>query len=99
MYVQVAHYELGSGSVEDLRSRVEEGPVRVMREVAGFVDYYTFDVGGGAVASVSVFEDRAGLEEAERRLEGWIEETVERFKISPGDVSEGAVFATTRAEA
>jgi hypothetical protein len=51
------------------------------------------------VASVSVFEDRAGLEEAERRLEGWIEETVERFNIEPAAVSEseGTVFATTRA--
>ncbi len=99
MYVQVAHYKLGSGTVEDLRSRVEEGPVKVMPGVPGFVTYYAFDAGDGVVASVSVFEDRAGLEEAERRLEGWIEETVERFKISPGDVSEGAVFATTRAGA
>jgi hypothetical protein len=96
MYVQVAHYQLGSGTVEDLRSRVEEGPVRVMREAAGFIDYYAFDAGGGVVASVSVFEDRAGVEDAERRLEGWIEDTVQRFEISPGDVSEGAVFATTR---
>jgi hypothetical protein len=97
LYVQVAHYKLGSGTVEDLRSRVEEGPVEVMREAAGFVDYYAFDVGGGVVASVSVFEDREGLEEAERRLAGWIEDTVERFEISPGEVSAGEVFATTRA--
>jgi hypothetical protein len=97
LYVQVAHYELGSGTVEDLRSRVEEGPVEVMRGVAGFVDYYAFDLGGGVVASVSVFEDRAGLEEAERRLASWIEQTVERFEISPGAVSEGEVFAATRA--
>ncbi len=97
MYVQVARYKLGSGTVEGLRSRVEEGPVQVMREVPGFVDYYAFDVGGGVVASVSVFEDQASLEEAERRLESWIEETVRRFGILPGEVSEGEVFATARA--
>ncbi len=54
-----------------------------------------FDAGDGVVASVSVFEDRAGLEETERRLEGWIEETVERFNIEPGAVSEGPAFATS----
>jgi hypothetical protein len=96
MYVQVAHYRLGTGAVEHLHSRVEEGPVKMMREVPGFVDYYAFDAGDGVVASVSVFEDRAGLEEAERRLGSWIEQTVEHFDISPGEVREGQVFATTR---
>lgn len=67
-----------------------------MHEVATFSDCYAFDVGGGVVASVSVFEGRAGLEEAERRLDGWIEDTVERFEITPGSVSEGDVFASTR---
>ncbi len=99
MYVQVANYRLGTGSPEQLRERVEEGPVRTMREVPGFVDYYAFDAGDGVVASISVFEDQSGVEEAERRLAAWIEETVARFDISPGEVSEGHVFASTRARA
>ena len=96
MYVQVAHYKLGRGSAGELRSRVKQGPVKVMAEVPGFVDYYAFDAGGGMVASVTVFADRSGLEEAEGRLGEWIEETISEFDISPGDVSEGEVFASTR---
>ena len=96
MYVQVAHYRLGTGEIADLRSRVVEGPVKVMREVTGFVDYYAFDAGDGLVASVSVFADRSGVEEAERRLATWIEQTVAELEISPGEVSEGEVFASTR---
>ena len=96
MYVQVAHYRLGRGSVEELAGRAIEGPVKVMREVPGFIDYYAFDVGDGVVASVSVFEDRIGVEEAERRLADWIEQTISDFEISPGDVSEGQVIASTR---
>lgn len=96
MYVQVAHYTLGTGTVEDLRPRVEEGPVKAMGDVPGFVDYYAFDVGDGAIASVSVFADRSGVEEAERRLADWIEQTVAELDISPGEVSEGKVFASTR---
>ena len=96
MYVQVAHYKLGTGTVEDLRSRVNEGPVQVMGDVPGFVDYYAFDAGDGVVASVTVFADRSGVEEAERRLADWIEETVAALDISPGEVSEGEVFANAR---
>lgn len=96
MYVQVAHYRLGTGEITDLRSHVVEGPVKVMREVPGFVDYYAFDAGDGLVASVSVFADRSGVEEAERRLANWIERTVAELEISPGEVSEGEVFASTR---
>jgi hypothetical protein len=99
MYVQVAHYKLGAGTADDLRPRVEEGPVQVMREVPGFVDYYAFDAGEGVVASVSVFADRSGVEEAERRLADWIEQTVGALDISPGEISEGEVFASARPEA
>jgi len=99
VYVQVAHYKLGTGLVEDLRSRVEQGPVKVMGELPGFVDYYAFDAGDGVVASVNVFADRSSLEEAERRLVEWIEQTVSDFDISPGAVSEGEVFASTRPSA
>lgn len=96
MYVQVAQYKLGAGSAEDLRPRVEEGPVRVMSELPGFVDYYAFDAGDGVVASVSVFTDRSGVEEAERSLAEWIEATLPALDISPRGLSEGEVFATTR---
>jgi hypothetical protein len=96
MYIQVAHYKLGTGSAEDLRPRAEEGPMKVMRDVPGFVDYYAFDAGDGLVASVSVFADRSGLDEAERRLADWVEQTVSELDISPGQVSEGEVFASTR---
>lgn len=96
MYVQVASYKLGTGTAEDLRPRVEQGPVRVMRAMPGFVDYYAFDAGDGVVASVSVFAARTGVEEAERRLAEWIEQTVSELDISPGEVSEGEVFASTR---
>lgn len=96
MYVQVAHYKLGTGTVDDLRTRAADGPLKVMPEVPGFIDYYAFEAGDGIVASVSIFADRAGVEEAERRLAGWVEQTVLAFDISPGEVSEGEVFASSR---
>jgi ketosteroid isomerase-like protein len=59
-------------------------------------DYYAFDAGDGLVASVNIFADRAGVEEAERRLAEWIDQTISAFDISPAEVIEGEVFASTR---
>jgi heme-degrading monooxygenase HmoA len=95
MYVQVAHYRLATGSAEELADRVREGPLKVMPEIDGFIDYYAFDAGGAVVASVSVFETKAGVDEAEARLAEWIERTVGEFDISPEHMSEGPAFAAT----
>lgn len=75
---------------------MEQGPVHVMREIPSFVDYYTFDAANGVIASVSVFEDRTGVEESGRRLASWIEQTARDCDITPGEVSKGEVFAGTR---
>ena len=94
MYVQVASYRLGSGSTTDLATRINEGNLPVVSNVPGFVAYYGFDAGDGVVASVSIFDDKAGVEEAERRLGDWIEKTVEEFDVTPLDVLEGDVIAS-----
>ena len=92
MYVQVARYQLGTKTADELRPRIEEGNLPVVREATGFVAYYALRLPGNEVASVLVFEDRAGLEEAETRLGPWIEQTVEEFDITPGEITEGEVF-------
>jgi Antibiotic biosynthesis monooxygenase len=96
MYVQVARYRLGRASADELVPRIEEGNLPVMREVPGFVEYYALRLADNEVASVTVFRDRSGVEEAEERLGAWVERTVGEFDITPGEVSEGEVLVTTR---
>lgn len=93
MFVQVAHYTLGRGSVDELRARVEQGPAKVMAESPGFVSYQAFDAGDGLVASVAVFQTEQQMRDVEEKLEAWIGETIEAFDITPGHMSEGPVFA------
>ncbi|MBD0347672.1 MAG: hypothetical protein ICV59_00845 [Thermoleophilia bacterium] len=93
--MQVASYRLGSGSTADLAQRIEEGNIPVIRALPGFAGYCAFEAADRVVASVLVFESRAGVEEAERRLAGWIEATVEEFDVTPLDVLEGDVFASS----
>lgn len=93
--VQVASYRLGSGSTAELARRIEEGNVPVVRAVPGFVSYHAFEAGEGIVASVLVFESQSGIDEAERRLSGWIENTMDEFEVEPLAVLEGDVFASS----
>jgi hypothetical protein len=95
MYIQVASYRLGSGSIDELVRRIEEGNLPVVRTVPGFLAYHAFDAGDGVVASVLLFKSRSGVEEAERRLAEWIEKTVEEFEVEPLDVREGNVIASS----
>ena len=97
MYVQVARYKLGAKSADELVPRIEQGNLPVMREVPGFVEYYALRLADNEVASVAVFHDRSGVEEAENRLADWIEQTVKEFDITPGEVSEGEVLVTAMA--
>jgi hypothetical protein len=94
MYVQVASYRLGSGSTAELSRRIEESNLPVVRSVPGFVGYYAFKAYDGVVASVLLFESRSGVEEAEKRLADWIEQTVEQFEVTPLAVLEGDVIAS-----
>ncbi len=96
MYVQVARYKLGRGSADDLVPRIEEGNLPVIREVDGFIEYYALRLADDEVASVAVFRERSGVEEAENELGSWVERTVQDFDITPGEVTEGEVLVTTR---
>ena len=95
MRVQVASYRLGTGTTADLARRIEEGNLPVIRGVPGFVSYYAFDAEEGVVASVLLFENQSGLEQAEERLAGWIEQTMDEFDVEPLAVLEGDVFASS----
>jgi hypothetical protein len=95
MYIQVASYRLGSGSIAELVQRIEHGNLPVVRALPGFVAYHAFEAADGVVASVLLFESRSGVEEAERHLAAWIEETVEHFQVTPLGVLEGSVIASS----
>jgi hypothetical protein len=62
MYAVVRHYtDEASDVVEQARQR-EESIKELMRGIDGFAAYYLIDTQSGGLASVSVFQDRAGAE-------------------------------------
>ena len=91
MYAVVRNY---TGEASDVveQARQREGSLKeLMRGIDGFVAYYVIDTQGGGVASVSVFEDRAGAEESTRAAGKWIREHIADWVPNPPTVIQGEV--------
>jgi hypothetical protein len=65
-----------------------------LEKVAGFVAYYWIDAGEGVMASLSVFEDKAGADESVKFAHQWIEENAPNLFPNPPRVTEGQVVAS-----
>jgi hypothetical protein len=59
---------------EELSHRVRDEFVPMVRDVPGFIAYYIVDHGGGAISSITICEDREGVEESTTRAADWVSE-------------------------
>ena len=92
MYASVRRYGIHPASLDELKSRVEEGFVPIVSSVPGFVAYYVISEGDGTVFSINIFEDKAGADESTRRAADWVEENIASLVSSTPDVASGKVI-------
>jgi hypothetical protein len=90
MYAVIRRYEDVS-SVDEVMRRIEAGWIPIIRQAPGLIAYYAIDAGGGAAASISVFENQAHAEDSARRVAKWIGDNVARLSPSPAHVTAGEV--------
>ena len=93
MYAAVRRYE---GITDDAEAGrlVGESFIPLLEEVPGFIAYYWIDAGDGLMASLSVFEDKAGADESVKFAHKWIEENAPNLFPNPPEVTEGLVVAS-----
>jgi hypothetical protein len=99
MHAAIRQYQVDPGSVDEIRRGVNEGLLPKIKEVYGFQAYYAIDAGGGRLASISVFEDRAGVEESTRMAADWRRQNMASLIPNPPEVLEGEVVANEAASA
>ena len=99
MHAAIRQYQVDPGSVDEITRGVNEGLLPIIKEVYGFQAYYVVDAGGGRMASVSVFEDRAGAEESTRMAADWIRQNMASLVPDPPEVLEGEVVVHDAASA
>ncbi len=99
MHTAIRQYQVDPGSVDEITRGVNEGLLPLIKDVSGFKAYYALDAGGGKIASVSVFEDRAGAEESSRVAADWIRQNMASLFPNPPEVLQGEVVAHEAASA
>ncbi len=72
MYMIVRRYK--TRSVKDVASRIEKEFVPIISKANGFLAYYVVDEGFGSQFSVSLFEDLASAELANKFAADWVRE-------------------------
>lgn len=66
MYAITHRYYFDPKASEDINGYIQRGLVSLIQQAPGFVAYYWLDTAEGIGLSLSVFEDKAGAEEAAR---------------------------------
>jgi hypothetical protein len=98
MYAVIRRYE-GVQLVEEVVRRANEGLEPLVSQVPGYVAYWAIDAGHGVVASVSVFQDQAGVEAVTRLAAGWLRENLASLMPNPPQVTMGEVVLGTAGQA
>ncbi|MGA7419846.1 MAG: hypothetical protein WBW80_17745 [Acidimicrobiales bacterium] len=93
MYAAVRRYE---GITDDAEAGrlVRESFMPLLVEVSGFIAYYWIEAGEGTMASLSVFEDKAGADESVTLAHQWVEDNAAALFPNPPRVTEGLVVAS-----
>lgn len=86
MYAVIRRYEDVS-SIDEVMHRIETGWAPLIRQAPGFIGYYAVEIGGGAAASISLFEDRAQANDSARRVADWIQEHIGSLSPNPAQVT------------
>lgn len=91
MYASIRRYKTTPGGAAELARRVNQGFVPMISTAPGFVAYYVVDAGNDVVASVSVFQDQAGVDESNRMAADWVKENIAALVVGAPEITAGIV--------
>ena len=97
MYAAIRQAKAKAGTAEELARRIKEGAIPIISDVEGFIAYYVVYAPDDTVTAISVFNNYAGAEEANRRAVAWIEQNLAPLLIGPATAVAGPVIVHTLA--
>jgi hypothetical protein len=97
MYAAIRQAKAKTGTAEELARRIKEGAIPIISDVEGFMAYYVVYAPDDTVTAISLFNNFAGAEEANRRALAWIEQNLEPLLVGPASAVAGPVIAHTLA--
>jgi hypothetical protein len=97
MYAAIRQGKARAGKAEELTRRIKEGAIPIISDVEGFIAYYVVYAPDDTVTAISVFNNHAGAEEANRRAIAWIEKDLAPLLVGPATAVAGPVIVHTLA--
>ena len=76
MYAAIRQAKAKTGTAEELARRIKEGAIPIISDVEGFMAYYVVYAPDDTVTAISIFNNHASAEEANRRAIAWIEQNL-----------------------
>jgi hypothetical protein len=97
MYAAIRQAKAKTGTAEELARRIKEGAIPIISDVEGFMAYYVVYAPDDTVTAISLFNNFAGAEEANRRAIAWIEQNLGPLLVGPASAVAGPVIVHTLA--
>lgn len=97
MYAAIRQGKARTGMAEELARRIKEGAIPIISDVPGFQAYYVVYAPDDTVTAISIFDDVAGAEEANRRALVWINDNLSSLLTGPATAVAGPVIVHTLA--
>jgi hypothetical protein len=97
MYAAIRQAKAKTGSAEELARRIKEGAIPIISDVEGFRGYYVVYAGDDTVTAISLFNNFAGAEEANRRALAWIDQNLGPLLVGQATAVAGPVIVHTLA--
>jgi hypothetical protein len=97
MYAAIRQAKAKTGTAEELARRIKDGAIPIISDVEGFMAYYVVYAGDDTVTAISVFNNYAGAEEANRRALAWIDDNLGPLLVGQATAVAGPVIVHTKA--
>jgi hypothetical protein len=97
MYAAIRQAKAKAGTAEELARRIKDGAIPIISDVEGFIAYYVVYAPDDTVTAISVFNNYAGADEANRRALAWIEQNLAPLLVGPATAVAGPVIVHTLA--
>jgi hypothetical protein len=97
MYAAIRQAKAKTGTAEELARRIKEGAIPIISDVEGFMAYYVVYAPDDTVTAISIFNNHAGAEEANRRAIAWIEQNLAPLLAGQATAVAGPVIVHTLA--
>ena len=91
MFIAVRKYRVRRGATAEWAQRVRDGFVPLMREMAGFREYYLLDGGPDVLITISIFDSSDAAFASNEKAADWVRNHVMEFARGMPEVMVGDV--------